>query len=150
MLSQGERALAVVAPDSIDVAQYAGHVITALDAITQRNKDAGLAKAAESPTHRERIATDLGVAVDDIAAEVDRRAEAGRRTIRYEFYAASGLGRLAAATELTDSERIARREMESRFVAFNAEYGGTGKNARSARTVLKSNLANYVGQEVSK
>lgn len=144
-VSQEERAIVAVVPNEIEIAKRAGCLIAALNIISERNQDAGFVKATYSDDYRDRIVSRYGVHTSGTAVGVGHRAKTHTRNAMYEFFAASGVGRLALPdAQLTGAERITRRYMTERWEVFDAEYGGAGKTARDKREAYKTILAEQI------
>lgn len=150
-VNQKELALDLVAPDAVDVAQWAGHITHSLAAISQANSDLGFAKAAVSEAYRAKVVAHGGEATDDIAGELESRSRVNMGIARWEFFAASGLGHLALTPReaLGGYERIVRTDMERAWDRFLDTYGGVGAEARDRRTAYRQQLAVYTSVEAN-
>lgn len=131
---QADRAIAAIRPKPVAPERYAGHIVQALNLLGSANEGAGMRHAMQIPQHQARIVARYGAHTDGIVAETDHNADQARNEARREFYRAHGLGRLAATTELSPAERVARRGMEDRWQSFIRRFGGTGVQVRTLRT----------------
>jgi hypothetical protein len=152
-LTPVDRAFIAVAPDSVSIADRAGHLTHALNEISQANSRRGFVSAATGDKHRPAIEERYGPHTDGMVEGADYNALTGERRARYEFFAASGLGRLALRNRLpvaaedvdtADPEDLVYMGLNRSWQEFLALYGGTGRKVNTRRNAYKKLLAKQV------
>ncbi|HEU4914845.1 MAG TPA: hypothetical protein VFT16_05625 [Candidatus Saccharimonadales bacterium] len=152
-LSPMDRAYFAVVPDSVSVTDRAGHLMHSLKAISEANSRNGFVHATGSAQYRPAIEERYGPHTDGMAEGAGYNALTGERRARYEFFAASGLGRLALTNRLpvaaedaetADPEDLVYQSFNRLWREFHAKYGGTGHQVRARRNAYRKLLAEQV------
>jgi hypothetical protein len=125
-LTLTQRAFVDVLPDSVPLAARASHLTTALSEISKANSRAGFVEATQAEAHRPAIEERYGPHTDGMAEGAAYNELTGRRRARYEFFAASGVGRLA----LQNRQPVAADEVDTAsaedlvYTAMNRSWSG--------------------------
>lgn len=147
-LSILDRAILNVAPDSINIAERAGHLLQALDGVGSRNKANGYGRALESSEHRNRLVNQAGHAgrAADIASGMQYNTKTAIRAARREFFAASGLASLALrdVVSLSPDELTVLDHVNDDWLGFMAEYGQSGDDGKRGRATLRRQLRRQI------
>jgi hypothetical protein len=145
-LSPTDRAFIELVPGSVTVADRAGHIIRSLTEISDANKRRGFVQAAQTEDHRPKIEDRYGAHTDGMVEGAEYNAMTGERRARYEFFAASGVGRLALGNSVLvakDEEEEASPEdlvytaMSAEWRGFAAKFAGTGAAVVARRNAYK-------------
>jgi hypothetical protein len=152
-LSPTDRAFIELVPNSVAVADRAGHLVRSLTEISEANSRRGFVHAAQTEAHRPKIEDRYGPHTDGMAEGAEYNALTGERRARYEFFAASGVGRLALTNRLpvpadeaetANPADLAYMAMNRSWREFQALYGGTGPAVNARRNAYKKMLAKQV------
>lgn len=148
-LSPTDRAFIELVPNSVAVADRAGHLVRSLTEISEANSRRGFVHASQTEEHRPKIEDRYGPHTDGMAEGAEYNALTGERRARYEFFAASGVGRLALTNRLpvpadevetADLEDLVYMAMNRSWREFQALYGGTGREVNARRKAYRKLL----------
>lgn len=152
-LSPTDRAFIELVPGSVTVTDRAGHLMQSLTEMSAANRRRGFVHAAQTEDHRPKIEDRYGPHTDGMVEGAEYNALTGERRARYEFFAASGVGRLALTNRLpvpadeaetADPEDLVYTAINQSWREFQTRYGGKGDTAVARRNAYKKLLAKQV------